>query len=73
MKIIDTVVLVAYVNPLDPRCENATRHITSISEKEEIFVPSATLLEFDLELKAHEVSDERETVHSRLLFQHQPE
>ncbi len=68
MKIIDTVVLVAYVNPLDPRCEKATRHITSISEIEEIFVPSATLLEFDLELKAHEVSDEeRESVHSRLL------
>lgn len=67
MKIVDTVVLIAYINPLDARCEKVTKHVTSLGEESDIFVPSASLVELDLELKTHNVSDEeREAIYSRL-------
>ena len=67
MRIIDTVVLIAFVDQNDPRHEKAGKYILDISAESDVFVPSATLLEFDLELKTHGVSDaDRERVHSRL-------
>jgi len=68
MKIIDTMVLIAYINPLDARREKAAKHIINLSKGLGIFVPSASLIELDLELKAHNVSDEaREAIYFRLI------
>lgn len=67
MRIVDTVVLVAFGDRNDSRYRRANEYIVEISLRQDIFVPSATLLEFDLELKAHGVSDEtRINVHSKL-------
>ncbi len=67
MQIVDTVVLIAFRDRIDPRYKRANEYIVEISLRQDIFVPSATLLEFDLELKAHGVSDEtRASIHSTL-------
>ncbi len=55
MRILDTVVLIAYLDEEDPRNQKATEYVLDIELKPDIFVPSATLLEFDLELKTHGV------------------
>ena len=68
MKIIDTAVLIAYINRLDPLCERATRHIMNVSRSTDVLVPSASLIELDLELKTHSFDDEqRQAVYSKLL------
>jgi predicted nucleic-acid-binding protein len=67
VRIIDTVVLVAYLDEKDPRSQKATEYVLDIELKPDIFVPSATLLEFDLELKTHGMPVEaREALHSKL-------
>lgn len=67
MQILDTVVLIAYLDPKDPRYEKANEYVLDIGLKQDLFVPSATLLELDLELKAHGVRDEtRVIIHSKL-------
>jgi predicted nucleic-acid-binding protein len=53
LQILDTVVLIAALNRNDPLCKRATEHVVNIGLRRDIFVPSATLLELDLELKAH--------------------
>jgi predicted nucleic acid-binding protein len=67
MRILDTVVLIAYLDEKDPRSQKATEYVLDIELKPDIFVPSATLLEFDLELKTHGVPvDAREALHFKL-------
>jgi predicted nucleic acid-binding protein len=67
MRILDTVVLIAYLDEKDPRNQKATEYILDIELKPDIFIPSATLLEFDLELKTHGVLDDaRAELHSKL-------
>jgi len=53
LQIVDTVVLIAALNRNDPLYKRATEHVVNIGLRQDIFVPSATLLELDLELKAH--------------------
>ena len=66
MRIIDTVVLMAFLDEEDSLFERATTYIAEISSMDDVFLPSATLLELDLELKAHSVSDnDRAGIHSR--------
>ncbi len=67
MRILDTVVLIAYLDEKDPRNQKATEYILDIELKPDISIPSATLLEFDMELKTHGVLDEaRAALHSKL-------
>jgi predicted nucleic acid-binding protein len=67
MQVIDTVVLLAYLDKKDPRHEKAVEYVFDIGLRRDLFVPSVTLLELDLELKAHRVQDEtRDSTHSRL-------
>jgi predicted nucleic-acid-binding protein len=67
MRIIDTVVLLAYLDKEDPRHDKAVDYIFDIGLRQDIFVPSVTLLELDLELKAHRVPYEtRDSAHSRM-------
>ncbi len=67
MQIIDTALLVAFRDRSDPRYRKANEYIVDISLRKDTFVPSATLLEFDLELKAHGFGDEaRASIHSTL-------
>jgi predicted nucleic-acid-binding protein len=67
LQIVDTVVLLAFLDKDDPRFEKANAHVLGISTKQDIFVPSATMLELDLELKTHGIDDEaRVDIHSRL-------
>jgi predicted nucleic-acid-binding protein len=67
MRIIDTVVLLAYLDKGDPRHDKAVDYIFDIGLRQDIFVPSVTLLELDLELKAHGVPYEtRDSAHSRM-------
>ena len=66
MRIFDTIVLLAFLDPADPRFFKANEYVLDITSLEDIFVPSAVLLEFDLELKAHGIVDqERDGIHSR--------
>ena len=53
LQILDTVVLIAALNRNDPLYKRATEHVVNIGLRRDTFVPSATLLELDLELKAH--------------------
>lgn len=66
-RIIDTVVLIGFSDQNDPRNEKASEYVFEISIGQDIFVSSAVLLEFDLELKTHSISDnDRERLHSKL-------
>ena len=58
MQFIDTVALVAFRDQNDPFYRKANEYVVEVSLREDLFVPSATLLEFDLELKAHGYGDE---------------
>jgi predicted nucleic acid-binding protein len=51
LQIVDTVVLLAFLDDKDPRFEKASSHVQAISFRRDILVPSATMLELDLELK----------------------
>ena len=53
LKLIDTLVLIGAIREEDAHHEKATKHLDSLSEDREVYIPSSTLLEFDLELKAH--------------------
>jgi predicted nucleic-acid-binding protein len=67
MRMIDTVVLIGYINPLDSRNAKATQYMNEVWEGEDLLIPSASLMELDLELKTHAVSDkDRITVFSNL-------
>jgi len=52
------VVLIAFRDRNDPHFKKASEHIIDIGLSQDIMVPSATLMEFDLELKSHGESDE---------------
>jgi predicted nucleic-acid-binding protein len=67
MQIIDTVILVAFQDKKDPFYRKANEYIVEISLRDDLLVPSATLFEFDLELKTHGFNDEsRGALHSTL-------
>ena len=67
MQIVDTIILIAFRDKNDPYYRKANEYMVEISLRHDILVPSATFMEFDLELKAHGFSDEsRKEVHSRL-------
>ena len=67
MQIVDTVVLLAFLDKDDARFQKANAHVLDIGTKQDILVPSATLLELDLELKTHGIDAEaRVDIHSRL-------
>lgn len=58
MQIVDTAVLIAFLDKNDARYEKANQYVLDIGLREDLFVPSATVLEFDLALKAHGVAIE---------------
>ena len=59
--------LLAFLDKDDPRFEKASAHVMNVSLRQDIFVPSATMLELDLELKTHGVGrDPRMEIHFRL-------
>ncbi|MDG6924956.1 MAG: type II toxin-antitoxin system VapC family toxin [Nitrososphaerota archaeon] len=65
MRIVDTVVLIALRDRNDPFFKKANEHVIEIGLSRDILVPSATLMEFDLELKSHgESSESRADIHS---------
>lgn len=67
MQIIDTVVLLAYLDEKDPRSQRATEHVFDIGLGTDVFIPSATMHELDLEIKAHRMRyGERADIYSRL-------
>ena len=53
MQIIDTVVLLAYLDRSDFRHTKAIEYIHDIGLRDDLFIPSATMHEVDLEIKAH--------------------
>lgn len=57
MKLLDTVVLIGAIRENDKHHRKALEHLKSLNQQE-VFVPSSALLEVDLELKAHEYTDE---------------
>ncbi len=58
MQIIDTAILIAFRDKNDPLYRKANEYIVEITLRQDVLVPSATLMEFDLELKAHGFSDQ---------------
>ncbi len=67
MYILDTMVLIGSLDPESPLHKRAMLHLRRISA-EEVYVPSAAVLEMDLELKTHGFSkDERRDACASLL------
>lgn len=65
MRIVDTVVLIAFRDRNDPHFKKANEHVIEIGLSQDVLVPSATLMEFDLELKSHgESGESRADIHS---------
>lgn len=65
MQVVDTVVLVAFRDKNDPVFKKANEYVIEISLRQDILVPSVTLMEFDLELKSHGIGDgSRFDIHS---------
>ncbi len=67
MYILDTMVLIGSLDPESPLHKRAMLHLRRISA-EDVYVPSAAVLEMDLELKTHGFSkDERRDACASLL------
>jgi PIN domain nuclease of toxin-antitoxin system len=67
MYLLDTMVLIGSLDPDSPLHKRAIRHLQRVSA-EEVYVPSAAILEMDLELKTHGFSkDERQEACASLL------
>ena len=65
MRIVDTAVLIAFRDRNDPLFKKANEHVIEIGLSQDTLVPSATLMEFDLELKSHgESSESRAEIYS---------
>ena len=58
MKLLDTVVLVEALNADDKHHRKASTHLHSLIENPTVMVPSTTLIEFDLLMKARDYSQE---------------
>lgn len=68
MKIIDTEVLIATLDPEHPLYDDAIRHLKSVITSEDFYVPSIALMECDLVLKTHRFSkEERYRIFERLI------
>jgi predicted nucleic acid-binding protein len=57
MRLLDTMVLIASLDTEHPLHKRAIHHLRRASS-EDVYVPSAAVLEMDLELKSHEFSGE---------------
>lgn len=67
MKLIDTVVLVGFLNPEDKVHGRASEHVASVSAGNDVFVPASTLVETDLVMKIRGYTEaERRTSWSAL-------
>lgn len=67
MQVVDTFVLVAFRDRNDPAFKKANEYVIEISLRHDILVPSASLMEFDLELKSHGEGDEsRAEIHQTI-------
>lgn len=67
MQVVDTIILVAFRDKNDPFYRKANEYIVEISLRDDLLVPSATLLEFDMEMKAHGYdANSRAVLHSSL-------
>ena len=65
MQVVDTFVLVAFRRKEDQAFKKANEYVAEINFRRDILVPSASLMEFDLESKSHGYSDEsRAEIHS---------
>lgn len=61
MRLLDTVVLIGAIRKEDQYHEKGKKHLNSLSTND-VFIPSSTIIEFDLELKAHGYTpEERES------------
>ena len=58
MKLIDTVVLVACINPNDKLHIQARKHLNAVAIDKQTFIPAPALIEFELELKSHGFNEE---------------
>ena len=58
MKLLDTVVLVGALNPEDEHHRKASAHLQSLAENHAVMVPSTTLIELDLLMKARDYNEE---------------
>ncbi len=62
MRLIDTVVLIGYLNPLDKEHRPSVGHLEKVNSDEDVFVPNLSLVEADLVMKIRGYShSERET------------
>ncbi len=61
MRLLDTVVLIGAIRKEDRHHKKARKHLDSLST-EGVFIPSSTIIEFDLELKAHGYTPEEREV-----------
>ncbi len=62
MRLIDTVVLMAAINPNDKLHEVAREHLKRLSDAEDTYLPAPILIEFDLELKSHGFTEDERAI-----------
>jgi predicted nucleic acid-binding protein len=66
--LLDTIVLIASLDPMHPQHSRAIHHLKRVASEPEVHVPSAAILEMDLELKTHGFTqDERREAGTSLL------
>lgn len=68
MLLLDTMVLIASLDPMHPLHNRAIHHLKRVGSDDDVQVPSAAILELDLELKSHGFTlDERREAATSLL------
>ena len=53
MRLVDTVVLVSSNDKTHRLYPRAIQHLSSLVDSNDVYIPSSTLIEYDLELKTH--------------------
>ncbi|MEM0118669.1 MAG: PIN domain-containing protein [Conexivisphaerales archaeon] len=67
MKLIDTVVLIGYLNPRDREHKRSLYHLDRVASEGEMMVPVTSLIEADLVMKARGYSDAEREISWRAL------
>jgi len=67
MKLLDTIVIIGSLNPVDRFHSDCITHLKSIRSKNDVFVPFVTVLEADLVMKTRGYSYEERRISWRAL------
>jgi predicted nucleic acid-binding protein len=67
MKLLDTVVLIGFLNPKDRAHQRSVGHLRKVSSEDVVLVPAVTLVEADLVMKLRGYTDSEREISWRAL------